>query len=268
LGSGEASSVSIVLSSSLVVLVSAVGLISIVSLIVWVQWSSSVSRRDIEGSVKSLASGIILLSEFLAVKPFEMASVSCFFPGFEHGPWVLWIVSLTGNYGLDKCWFKAFLEQVDSSVIIKCDSSCYSESFEFRYEDVEAFLLFKSSELIECLILPVGIGKGIFEILFEGGPMIFICFVHSSSKTCLEFDHLFFLPWFYHVSLHEGKTGGDACGWVAHGFIFPIGEVVDGKCDEEGMALLPISIKWYGGSSFKSSIGGCGNCDSLSALTD
>jgi len=85
---------------------------------------------------------------------------------------------------------------------------------------------------------------------------------------CLEFDHLFFLPWFHHVSLHEGKTGGDTCGWVAHGFIFPIGEVVDGECNEEGMALLPISIEWCGRGSFKSSIGRCGDCDGLSTLTD
>jgi len=175
---------------------------------------------------------------------------------------------LTGDYGLDKCWFKAFLEQVDSSMIIECDSSCCSKSFKFGYKDIKAFFLFESGELIKCLILPVGIGEGVFEILFEGGPMIFVCFIHSSSKMCLEFDHLFFLPWFYHVSLHEGETGGDAYGWVAHGFILPIGEVVDGKCDEKGMALLPISIEWCRRGFFKSSIGGYGDCDGLSALTD
>jgi len=262
------SSVSMILLSSMVCLVSMVGLISAVSLVVWVRQSSSISRRDIEGSVKSLASGIILLSEFLTMKPFEMAGMCCIFPGFECSPWVLWIVSLTSNYRLDECQFKTLFEQVDGSVVIKCDSSCCSESFEFGYEDVKAFFLFESGELIECLILPVGIGEGVFDILFKGGPIIFICFVHSSSKTCLEFDHLSFLPWFHHVSLHEGKTGGDMCGWVAHGFILSIGEVVDGKCDEEGMALLPISIEWCRRGSFKSSIGGCSNCDSLSTLTN
>jgi len=268
LGSGKASSVSIVLSSSAVVLVSVVGLISVVSLIVWVRWSSSILRRNVKGSVESLAPSIILFSEFLPMKPFEMASMSCFFPGFECSPWVLWIVSLTGDYGLDECWFKAFLEQVDGSMIIERNSSCCGKSFELRYEDVKALLLFEISEFIECLILPVGVGKGIFEILFKSGPMIFVCFVHSSSKMCLEFDHLFFLPRFHHVSLHKGKTSGDVCGWVAHSFILPIGEVVDGECNEEGMALLPVSIEWYGRGSFKSSIGGCSNCDGLSTLTD
>jgi len=233
-----------------------------------VRWSSSVLRSKVEGSVESLASGIVLLSEFLAMKPFEVTGICCIFPGFEYSPWVLWIVSLTGNYGLDKCWFKTFLEQVDGSVIIKCDSSCCSKSFELGYEDVKALFLLESSEFVECLVLPVSIGEGVFEILFEGGPMIFVCFVHSSSKMCLEFNHLFFLPWFHHVSLHEGKSSGDVCGWVAHSFILPIGEVVDGKCNEEGMALLPISIEWCRRGSFKSSIGGCGDCDSLSALTD
>jgi len=208
------SSVSIVLSSPTVILVSVVGLISVVSLIVWVQWSSSILRRDIEGSVKSLASGIVLLSEFLAVKPFEMASMSCVFPGFECGPWVLWIVSLTGNYGLDECWFKAFLEQVDGSMIIECNSSCCSKSFEFRYEDVEALFLFESCEFIECLVLPVCIGEGVLEILFKDSPVVFVCFIHSSSKACLEFDHLFFLPWFHHVSLYEGKTSCDASSFL------------------------------------------------------
>jgi len=213
-------------------------------------------------------SGIILLSEFLAMKPFEMAGMSCIFPGFECGPWVLWIVSLTGDYGLDKCWFKTFLEQVDGSMIIECDSSCCGKSFEFGYEDIEALFLFESSEFVECLVLSVCIGEGIFKVLFEDGPVVFVCFVHSSSKACLEFDHLFLLPWFHHISLHKGKTSGDACGWVAHGFILPIGEVVDGKCDKEGMALLPISIEWCGRGSFKFSIGGCGDYDGLSALTD
>ena len=230
--------------------------------------SSSVSRKDIEGFVESLTSGIVLLSEFLTMKPFEMASMSCIFPRFESSPWVLWIVSLTGDYSLDKCWFKTFLEQVDGSMVIEFDSRCCNKSFEFRYEDVEALFLFESSELIERFVLPVGIGEGVFEILFKGNPMVFICFVCSSSKMLLEFDHLFFFPWFHHVSLHKGKTGGDTCGCIAHGFILSIGEVVDGKCDKEGMALLPVSIERCWRGSFKSSIGGCGNCNSLSALTD
>jgi len=112
------------------------------------------------------------------MKPFEMASISCIFPGFERVPWVLWIISLTGDYSLDKCWFKGFLEQVDGSMIIECNSSCCGKSFEFQYEDVKAFFLFESGELIECLILPVGIGEGIFEILFEDGP-IFHPFLHQ-----------------------------------------------------------------------------------------
>jgi len=197
-----------------------------------------------------------------------MAGMCCVFPGSKCSPWVLQIVSLTGNYGLDKCWFETLFEQVDSSVIIKHNSSCCSKLFELGYEDVKALFLFESSEFIKCLVLPVCIGEGVFEILFEGGPMIFVCFVYSSSKVCLEFDHLFFLPWFHHVSLYKGKTSGDTCSWVAYGFILPIGEVVDGECDEEGMALLPISIKWCGRSPFESSIGGCGNYDGLSTLTD
>jgi len=218
------SSVSVVLSSS------TVGLVPTVSLVVWVWWSSSISRNNIEGFVESLSSGIILLSKFLSMKPFEMASMSCIFPRFEGSPWVLWIVSLAGNYCLDKCWFGTFLEQVNGSMIIECDSSCYGKSFKFGYEDVKALFLPKSSELVECLVLPVGIGEGVFEILFKGDPMVFICFICSSSKACLEFDHLFFFPWFHHVSLHEGETGGDACSYIAHGFILPIGKVVDGKC--------------------------------------
>jgi len=202
------------------------------------------------------------------MKPFEIASISCVFPWFEGGPWILWIVSLASNYCLDEYWFKTFLEQVDSSVIIECNSSCCSKLFELRYEDIEAFFLFESSELVERLVLPICIGKEVFEVLFEGGPVIFVCFVHSSSKMCLEFDHLFFFPWFHHVSLHKSETGSDACGWVAHSFILPIGKVVDGKCDKEGMALLPISVKRCRRSSFESSIGGCSDCDSLSTLTD
>ena len=98
-------------------------------------------------------SGIALLSEFLAMKPFEMAGISCIFPRFEGSPWVLWIISLTGDYGLDKCWFEAFLEQVDGSIIIEHNSSCCSKLFEFRYEDIKALFLSKSSELVESSLL-------------------------------------------------------------------------------------------------------------------
>ena len=138
---------------------SVVGLVSAVSLVIGVWWSPSILRSNIEGFVESLASGIVLPSEFLAMKPFEVASMCCFFPRFEGHPWVRWIVSLTSDYRLDKCRFKAFLEQVDGSVVIKLDSSCCSESFEFRYEDVKALFLSESGELIECFILPVGVGK-------------------------------------------------------------------------------------------------------------
>jgi len=56
--------------------------------------------------------------------------------------------------------------------------------------------------------------------------------------------------------------------WVAYGFILSVGEVIDGERDKKGMTLLPISVERCGRGSFKSSIGGCGDCDSLSTLTD
>ena len=259
---GETSSVSVVLSSS------AVGLVSTVSLVIGVWWSSSISRSDVEGFIEPLASGIILLSEFLAVKPFEMTGMHCVFPGFEGHPWVLWVVSLTSDYSLDKCWFKTLFEQVDGSMVVKFDSRCRGKSFKFSYEYVEAFFLFESGELIKCFIFPVGIGEGIFEVLFKGNPMIFVCFVCSCGKACLKFDHLFFLPWFRHVSLHKCETGGDACSHVAHSLILLVGKMVYGKCDKEGMALLPVSIEGCWGSSFKSSIRRCGDHDGLPALAD
>ena len=110
---------------------SAVGLVPAVPLVIGVWWSSSISRNDIEGFVESLASGIVLPLEFLAMKPFEMTSMCRVFPGFEGHPWVRWVVSCASNYCLDECRFKAFLEQVDGSVVVKLDSSCCGKSFEF-----------------------------------------------------------------------------------------------------------------------------------------
>jgi len=91
--------------------------------------------------------------------------------------------------------------------------------------------MFELDEAIRCLLLPVGIGEGVLECLFELRPVDFFGVRCSSCDTSFELGHLLFLPRLHHVSLHVSERGGDACGWVAYGFILSVGKFEDAKCD-------------------------------------
>ena len=117
-------------------------------------------------------------------------------------------------------------------MIIKLYSSHCGKSFELGYEDVESiWSMFELDKAIECLLLPVGIGEGVLEYLFELRPVDFFSIHCSSCNASLKVGHLLFLPRLHHVSLHVGEHGGDARGWVAHGFILSVGKFEDAKCN-------------------------------------
>jgi len=121
---------------------------------------------------------------------------------------------------------------IDCSVVIKLYSGCSGKSFELRYEDVETvWSMFESDKLVKCLLLSIGIGKGVFEGLFKLGPVDFFSISCSSCDVCFKLGHLFFFPRLHHASLHVGKCGGDLCSWVAHGLILSICQSKDAECD-------------------------------------
>jgi len=117
-------------------------------------------------------------------------------------------------------------------MIIELYSSHCGELFELGYEDVESiWSMFELDKAIECLLLPVGIGEGVLECLFELHPVDFFSVHCSSCDVSLKLGHLLFFPRLHHVSLHVGKRGSDMHGWVAHGFVLSIGELKDAKCN-------------------------------------
>jgi len=121
---------------------------------------------------------------------------------------------------------------IDCSMVIELHSSCCGKSLELRYEDVEsAWSMFELDKVIECLLLPVGVGEEVFKCLFELCPVDFFSVRCSSCDASLKLGHLLFFPGLHHVPLHVGEHGGDTHGWVAHGFIFLVGKFEDAKCN-------------------------------------
>jgi len=91
--------------------------------------------------------------------------------------------------------------------------------------------MFEFDKAVKCLLLPIGVGEGVFEHLFELCPVDFFGVHCSSCNASLELGHLLFFPRLHHISLHVGKHGSDTCGWVAHGFILLVGKFEDAECD-------------------------------------
>jgi len=121
---------------------------------------------------------------------------------------------------------------VDCSVVIKLYSSRCSKSLELGYEDIKsAWSTFELDKVIECLLLPIGVGKGVLEYLFELCPVDFFSVHCSSCDASLELGHLLFFPGLHHIPLHVSEHGGDMHGWVAHGFILSVGKFEDAKCN-------------------------------------
>jgi len=187
---------------------------------------------DSECLVQALSPVVILSFELLAVYPFEVARTGIVFPFFESCPWILRCIGIRGNDGLHESWFKTLFEVVDRSMIVELYFCCCGKSFELCYEYIQSvWSMFELDEAVKCLLLPVGVGKGVFECLFELCPVDFFGVCNSSGDVGLEFSHLFLFPWLHHISLHVGKCGGDPCGWVAHGLVLSIGKSEDAKCD-------------------------------------
>jgi len=117
-------------------------------------------------------------------------------------------------------------------MVIELYSGHSGKLFELGYEDIKStWSMFELDEVIECLLLPVGLGEGVLECLFKLRPVDFFSVRCSSCDASLELGHLLFFPGLHHISLHVGERGGDMCGWVAHSFILSVGKFEDAKCN-------------------------------------